>query len=77
MINKRTLVCKEVSKDFSLFLKVFQVFICAKAGIQGKFLLFRKVFNIDQYAKSDFFYCLIVYILYQIGVDNSFAWIPQ
>ena len=40
-------------------------------GIQGIFLLFRKVFNSTT---LDLFYCLIVY---QIGMNNTFAGIPQ
>ena len=42
-----------------------------RGGIQGIFLLFRKVFNSTT---LDLFYCLIVY---QIDMNNTFAWIPQ
>ena len=42
-----------------------------RGGIQGIFLLFRKVFNSTT---LDLFYCLIVY---QIGMNNTFAGIPQ
>ena len=72
VINNRTLLLKRSLKSWAFFLKsMINLPVFNRGGIQGIFLLFRKVFNSTT---LDLFYCLIVY---QIGMNNTFAWIPQ
>ena len=49
VINKRTLLCKEVIKELSIFLRVYDKFAIVQQRRNTSYLLlFRKVFNIDQ-----------------------------
>ena len=48
VINKRTLLCKEVIKELSIFLRVYDKFVIVQQRWNTRYLLlFRKVFNIE------------------------------
>ena len=48
VINKRTLLCKEVVEKFGLFLKVHDKFAIVQQRWNTRYL-FRNIFNIDKY----------------------------
>ena len=47
--------------------------LCDRGGIQGIFLLFRRS-SVLTGTTLDLLHCLLIY---QIGINNYFAWIPR